>query len=57
MFTGIVRERGTVASFEGGRLVVDSSLEPQIGDSVSVDGVCLTVTGRENGRLSFDVMA
>jgi riboflavin synthase len=56
MFTGIVRERGAVASFDDGRLVVESSLEPEIGDSVSVDGVCLTVTGRENGRLSFDVM-
>ena len=56
MFTGIVRERGAVTSFERGRLVVESSLEPDVGDSVSVDGVCLTVTGRENGRLSFDVM-
>ena len=57
MFTGIVQERGRVASFENGRLVVESSLQPAIGDSVSVDGVCLTVTGRENGRLEFDVMA
>jgi riboflavin synthase len=56
MFTGIVRERATVASFEGGRLVVDSELEAGIGDSVAVDGVCLTVTNRENGRLAFDVM-
>jgi riboflavin synthase len=56
MFTGIVRERGAVMSFEDGRLVVESSLEPAIGDSVSVDGVCLTVTARENGRLAFDVM-
>jgi len=57
MFTGIVQERGRVASFENGRLVVESSLQPAIGDSVSVDGVCLTVTGQENGRLEFDVMA
>jgi riboflavin synthase len=56
MFTGIVRERAAVASFERGRLVVESSLEPEIGDSVAVDGVCLTVTARDNGRLSFDVM-
>jgi riboflavin synthase len=57
VFTGIVRERGRVASFDDGRLVVESSLEPTTGDSVSVDGICLTVVGRENGRLSFDVMA
>jgi riboflavin synthase len=56
VFTGIVQERGSVASLEAGRLVVESSLEPEIGDSVAVDGVCLTVTARENGRLSFDVM-
>jgi riboflavin synthase len=57
VFTGIVRERGRVASFEGGHLVVESSLEPAQGDSVSVDGVCLTVVARRNGQLSFDVMA
>jgi riboflavin synthase len=57
MFTGIVRERGRVASFDDGRLVVESTLEPQQGDSISVDGICLTVVERRNGRLSFDVMA
>jgi riboflavin synthase len=57
VFTGIVRERGRVTSFEDGRLVVESTLEPETGDSVSVDGICLTVVDRQNGRLSFDVMA
>ena len=56
MFTGIVHDRGTVASFKGGRLVVESALEPEIGDSIAVDGGCLTVTARENGLLAFDVM-
>jgi riboflavin synthase len=56
MFTGIVRERAKVSSFDRGRLVVESSLEPTIGDSVSVDGVCLTVAERSNGSLAFDVM-
>jgi riboflavin synthase len=55
MFTGIVRERGQ-ATFDGGILTVESTLDPEIGDSVAVDGVCLTVTARTNGRLSFDVM-
>jgi riboflavin synthase len=57
VFTGIVRERGRVASFEEGRLVVESRLQPEQGDSVSVDGICLTVVERRNGRLAFDVMA
>jgi riboflavin synthase len=56
MFTGIVRERAKVASFDRGRLVVESSLAPTVGDSVAVDGVCLTVADRTNGALAFDVM-
>jgi riboflavin synthase len=56
VFTGIVRERAKVASFDGGRLVVKSSLDPIVGDSVAVDGVCLTVAERTNGSLAFDVM-
>ena len=55
MFTGIVRERAP-ASFRDGRLVVESSLKPDVGDSISVDGVCLTVVEAQNGHLSFDVM-
>ncbi len=56
MFTGIVRERGRVASFDNGRLIVESTLEPEIGDSVSVDGVCLTVVQANGGTLVFDVV-
>src|SRR5256885_17259736 len=56
MFTGIVRERAKVASFDRGRLVVESSLNPTIGDSVAVDGVCLTVAERKNGSLAVDAM-
>jgi riboflavin synthase len=57
MFTGIVRERARVVSFEDGRLVVESSLAPGVGDSISVDGTCLTVVDASDGRLAFDVMA
>ena len=56
MFTGIVQERGRVASFEAGRLVVETGITAGIGDSVAVDGVCLTVTENNDGRLAFDVM-
>ena len=55
MFTGIVQDRGRVASYEGGKLVVETGVEAAVGDSVSVDGVCLTVTGNSGGRLAFDV--
>ena len=56
MFTGIVRERARVLSLEGGDLVVESRLEAETGDSVAVNGVCLTVTGREDGHLRFHVI-
>ncbi|HXV03820.1 MAG TPA: riboflavin synthase [Gaiellaceae bacterium] len=56
MFTGIVRERGRVVSFDDGRLVIESTLRPNVGDSISVDGTCLTVVEASNGHLSFDVM-
>ena len=56
MFTGIVRERARVVSFEAGRLVIESRLSPALGDSISVDGACLTVVDASNGQLSFDVM-
>jgi riboflavin synthase len=56
VFTGIVQERGRVSSFEDGRLVVTSGVRAAIGDSVAVDGVCLTVVDAPDGRLAFDVV-
>jgi riboflavin synthase len=35
---------------------VESSLKPLVGDSISVDGTCLTVIDSSDGRLAFDVM-
>jgi riboflavin synthase len=55
MFTGIVQERAP-ASFADGRLVVETAVAAAIGDSVSVDGVCLTVVDARDGRLAFDVV-
>ena len=60
VFTGIVRERGTVVSTDGGdegvRLVIEApgtSGVTALGDSVSVDGVDLTATEIDDGRLTF----
>jgi riboflavin synthase len=55
MFTGMVRERGRVTSFDGSRLVVEAATEAAIGDSVAIAGVCLTVVAREDSTLAFDV--
>ena len=56
MFTGLVREIGRVTSFEGGRLVVESDMSAELGDSIAVDGVCLTVVANGGGALAFDVV-
>ncbi|HEY2074137.1 MAG TPA: riboflavin synthase [Gaiellaceae bacterium] len=54
MFTGIVRERGRIVSFDDGRLVVAAATEAEIGDSIAISGVCLTVV--ETAPLAFDVV-
>ena len=58
MFTGLVREVGRVASVSGvsdgtARLRIESQLAAAIGDSVSIDGCCLTVVDgdRQHARL------
>jgi riboflavin synthase len=56
VFTGIVRERGRVSSSEGGRLVLETSLQAIVGDSIAVDGVCLTVVAEDAATLAFDVV-
>ena len=59
MFTGIVEELGQTASLESSRLsIVACSVldDSHIGDSISVNGACLTITEINGGRLSFDVM-
>lgn len=59
MFTGIVEAVGEVRSLVGGTLVLDvvrgSESEPwRLGESVAVNGACLTVVGFDNG-LRFDL--
>ena len=62
MFTGIVAELGKVedvrASDEGARLRVRSGLAAELaeGDSVSVNGACLTAAAVEDGSFEADVM-
>jgi riboflavin synthase len=59
MFTGLVREVGTVASMVGGRLRIEApetSKGVQLGDSIAIDGVCLTVVAFDEKSLSFDAV-
>jgi riboflavin synthase len=56
MFTGLVREVGTVVSFEDGRLRIESGIAAAIGDSVAIAGVCLTVVDGDRKTLAFDAV-
>jgi len=62
MFTGIVAELGEVAAIEyrgdAARLAIRGSTDDvSPGESIAVNGVCLTVTGVIDGTFTADVMA
>jgi riboflavin synthase len=63
MFTGIVKEIGKVHRISGLGSIHKLFIEAKdivgglkIGDSVSVNGACLTLTGKDKNVLEFDVM-
>jgi riboflavin synthase len=63
MFTGIIEKVGSVTSLEttdrGARLELSADRlwkEIQIGDSVAVNGCCLTTTENRDGNLTFDLL-
>jgi riboflavin synthase alpha subunit len=63
MFTGIVRERGRLVSRSGDADGVELEVEaPQtaaqtaVGDSIALDGCCLTATRVLDGRIVFDAV-
>jgi riboflavin synthase len=62
VFTGLVADLGTVAGVDatadGVRLAIASQLAGELseGDSVAVNGVCLTATAIDGSRFTADVM-
>ena len=63
MFTGLVADKGTVRSVQpdgsGARIEVETALAHELGegDSVAVNGVCLTAVSTNGGSFRADVMA
>ncbi|WP_293443050.1 riboflavin synthase [Persephonella sp.] len=62
MFTGLIEEVGSVSKIEkkSDGIMIQIKAEKilddlKIGDSVALNGVCLTVVDIENGKVSFDV--
>ena len=59
MFTGIVEEVGSVRAVGDGRLVIGASevlSDVKVGDSIAVNGACLTVTTHDDSSFSVDVV-
>lgn len=63
MFTGIIEEIGTVQSLrknaQSAQLTISAGTvlsDVHLGDSIAVNGVCLTVTGFTSGTFTADVM-
>jgi riboflavin synthase len=63
VFTGLIREVGTVVSREGGpagvRLTIEApstAADAEVGDSIAIDGVCLTVVEAVGDTLAFDAV-
>jgi riboflavin synthase len=59
MFTGIVEEVGSIVSVSAGKLTIGAKQtlkDLQIGGSIAVNGVCLTVTDFDDKTFSADVM-
>ena len=60
-FTGIIEQKGRVEALhpqaDGARLVLaqDAALPCALGDSLSVNGVCLTVAALDKGAYEFDL--
>lgn len=63
MFTGIIQEKGIIKKIKstspGKTLTItapNSSKKLKKGDSLAVDGVCLTVTKKNKNEISFDII-
>jgi riboflavin synthase len=58
VFTGLVAGKGVVRGLAHGRVEVETALadELETGDSIAVNGVCLTATERDNGSFAAEVM-
>ena len=59
MFTGIVEEVGRLKSLDGGRVEISCAAilaDMKIGDSISTNGVCLTVVDFGENFFAADVM-
>ncbi len=57
MFTGLIREFATVVNYQNSILTLKAKYKPNIGDSIAINGVCLTVVSLGTGLFSVELSA
>ncbi|NPA59005.1 MAG: riboflavin synthase [Epsilonproteobacteria bacterium] len=55
MFTGLIREKAKVLSFTDNILQLKAKHSPKLGDSIAVNGVCLTVIKVSSGEFAVEI--
>jgi riboflavin synthase len=55
MFTGLIREIATVRSFVGSKLSINSKYKAKLGDSIAINGACLTVVEVSGSGFSVEL--
>lgn len=55
MFNGLIRELAKVDSFDGKFLKIKSTHKPKLGDSIAINGACLTVVDFGEGYFSVEL--
>lgn len=55
MFNGLIRELGKVKSFANNTLLIEANYTPNIGDSIAINGACLTVTKVLNNSFEVEI--
>ncbi len=55
MFTGLIREIATVKSYHNNILALAAHYKPNLGDSIAVNGVCLTVIKIYHGGFEVEL--
>ena len=57
MFTGLIREIATVQSFVNNTLTIKAKFKAKIGDSIAINGACLTVVNITSNTFSVELSA
>ena len=55
MFNGLIRTLGRSLDFDGKRLLIASDLKASLGDSIAVNGACLSVVEIQNNAFVVEL--